>query len=108
LKIVSFYQKCYNLAVLKTKQYVTTTCQLHQPSAIRMYYDIIREMTQAQAFDEISHMFIDIEIFKKKYKGLIPPDMFDERTIRLEEILIKETERVMNIKRRPALMRKKR
>lgn len=76
--------------------------------AIRMYYDIIREMTQAQAFDEISHMFIDIEIFKKKYKGLIPPNMFDERTIRLEEILIKETERVMNIKRRPALMRKKR
>lgn len=71
--------------------------------AINMYYDICADMVCAQSFDEIKPMFIDIEVFKKRFKGTIPPDMYYERIDKLKFILSRETERVMNIKKKPVL-----
>lgn len=74
--------------------------------AINMYYEIATEMICAKSFDEIKIMFIDIEIFKKRFKGTIPPDMYEDRIERLKILLSEHTERVMHIKPKPVLMPK--
>ena len=74
--------------------------------AINMYYDICADMVCAQSMDEIKPMFIDIDVFKKRFKGTIPPDMYYERIDRLKYTLSKETERIMQIKKKPILTTK--
>lgn len=46
---------------------------------ISMYYDIVRELVTAQNVEQVKLMFIDIEVFAKKFKYIVPEDLYNER-----------------------------
>lgn len=72
------------------KQYNSTDIQ----DCIKMYFDIVADMTSCTCRGEIKTYFIDIEIFEKRFRNKVPLDLFYPYVNRLENLWHQETKRV--------------
>lgn len=61
---------------------------------IKMYFDIVADMTSCTCKGEIKSYFIDIEIFEKRFRNKVPQDLFYTYLNRLEQLWAQETKRV--------------
>lgn len=53
---------------------------------IHMYYEIVRDLVDAKSITHVKLMFIDIEVFEKKFKNKVPDDLYYERLYSLRHI----------------------
>lgn len=61
---------------------------------IKMYFDIVADMTSCTCKIEIKTYFIDIDIFKERFKHIVPDDLFYTYLDRLQNIWHQESRRV--------------
>lgn len=72
------------------KQYKAEDIQ----ACIKMYFDIVADMTSCTCRGEMKSYFIDIDIFEKRFRNKVPQDLFYPYLNRLDNLWHQETKRV--------------